>query len=168
MRIAIKWALLLTLAMIGWLFFEWLAGIHSFLIAYFPMSTWVYYLIVAIGIALMMREVNKKVYDFKSTFIDLVKHSVVMMLVLLPLQYLVLWLYVSIINPSLLANLKYYNLEYNAEMVPDDMNPEAFFEQYFAVGNYLLMFSMGLAFLGFVLTFLAAAFIRGNTKRYAD
>lgn len=168
MKIALKWALILAFAMIGWLMVERIAGIHSFLIAYYPMSTWVYYLIVAFGIAMLMREVNEKVYGFGSTFLDLVKHSLVMLLVLLPLQYLILWLYVRFINPGLLENLILYNIEYNAEMVPDEMNPESFFEQYFAIGNYLLMFILGMAFLGFILTFLAAAFIRGKSKRYAD
>ncbi len=168
MKSTVKWAMFLAIAMIIWLVLEWMAGIHSFLVAYYPISTWIYYLIVALGIAFHTREVNRDVLQKKGAFIHLLAYNLLLLSVLIPVQSLIIWLYASVINPGLLSNLAEYNTLYHPEMAPEDMLPEQFYSQYFAPGNFVLMFAMPMALLGIFLSFLAAAFTRTGASRYSD
>lgn len=159
-KIEIKWALILTIAMIIWMLLERLVGLHDEYIAYQSTSANLLIIVPIIVYYIALREKRKKIYsgimNYKQGFITGIMLTL-FATILNPLHQLITF---QIVSQAFFSNM----IEY---VVNQNMMTREIAENQFIAQKFLLQGIIGTPIMGLVVTSIVAIFTRKNSSATA-
>lgn len=156
LKIEFKWALILTISMIIWMFIERLVGLHDEYIAYQSTSANLLIIVPIIVFYLAFREKRKKIYSgimtYKQGFITGIMLTL-FATILNPLHQLITF---QIVSPAFFSNMITY-------VVNQEIMTKEIAENQFTAQKFLLQGIIGTPIMGLVVTSIVAIFTRKKT-----
>lgn len=152
-RTEIKWALIFILMMLGWMFFEKIAGFHGERIELHPIvSNFVAIPAIAIYVFALLNK-RKKDYNGKMTYGQGFKTGLIITIIVTIFTPLTQYITSEIISPNYFANVIDYTVE-------QEMMSRSAAEEYFNLKSYIIQSTIGALIMGTVTTAIVAIFTR--------
>ncbi|WP_338377270.1 DUF4199 domain-containing protein [uncultured Flavobacterium sp.] len=156
-KIELKWAIIYSICLFVWMYFEKTMGWHSEKIKFQPIYT-MFFGLVSIAIYVLALFNKKKDYfnnqiDWKQGFLS----GAILSLFIAVLTPLVLFFTFEFISPDFFSNIIKYKVE-NSKMSVEDA------EKYFSFSNYIYTNTFSTLSNGIVLSAIISFFIKTKTK----
>lgn len=104
LRIELKWGLIISVAALMWLVFEYVAGLHSRHIEWHSTVT-MFWIPVAIGLLVVALGKRKRASLNTLSYWEGVRSGAIIALVIAVVTPLMLWIFVTYINPTFFENM---------------------------------------------------------------
>ncbi|NJB85848.1 hypothetical protein GGR26_001616 [Lewinella marina] len=152
-RIELKWAVIFTLMMLGWLFLERLAGLHDVYLAYHPTYTNLVAIPAAIVYVLALRDKREHYYGGEMSYRQGFTAGVVMTVMVAVLSPLAQLITHTIVTPDYFTNVIRYSVE-------QGYLTQAEAEANFNLSSYVFQAFIGSLVLGLLTAAIVAFFVR--------
>ena len=156
-KIELKWALIYSICLLFWMYFEKTMGWHDEKIKFQPIYTMLFGLVSIIIYVLALVDKKKNYYkstiDWKQGFLS----GAILSLVVAILTPIVLYITFEYISPAYFTKIISYKIE-NSKMTLEDA------EKYFSLSNYLYTNTFSTLSNGIVMSAIISFFIKSKTN----
>lgn len=154
-RTEIKWAVIFTLMMLGWLLLERLAGLHDAYLAHHPTYTNLVAIPAVVIYVLALRDKRESFYGGEMTYRQGFVSGAIITGIVALLSPLAQWITHSLITPDYFPNVIRYSVE-------QGYLTQAEAEANFNLGSYILQAFIGSLVMGLMTTAIVAFFVRSR------
>ena len=156
-KIELKWALIFSICLLIWMYFEKTMGWHDEKIKFQPIYTMLFGLVSIIIYVLALLDKKKNYYnntiDWKQGFLS----GAILSLAVAVLTPIVLYIIFEYISPAYFTNIISYKIE-NSKMTLEDA------EKYFSLSNYLYTNTFSTLSNGIVMSAIISFFIKSKSN----
>jgi uncharacterized protein YacL len=156
-KIELKWAIIFSVCLLIWMYFEKTMGWHDEKVKFQPIYTMLFGVIAIIIYVLALLNKKKNYYNNKIEWKQGFLSGAILSLLIAILTPVVLYISFKYISPDYFTNIINYKIE-NSKMTLEDA------KKYFSLSNYMYTNTFSTLSNGIVISAIISYFIKSKTK----